>query len=115
MSLVGHNLLKGCPRPESAFLSDSSHKAVAAALTLRAITGREQVQQKKLFDHVVGEREQLVRHVKGNRRCSFEVDHKLELSWLLHGQLGGGPTLENHVDVLSGATVHMPSIDPVRD
>jgi hypothetical protein len=37
-----------------------------------------------LFDHIVGEREQLVRHVKGNRLRSLEVDHKLELGWLFH-------------------------------
>jgi hypothetical protein len=38
-----------------------------------------------LFDHLVGEREQLVGHVKGNRLRSLEVDHKLELGWLLNG------------------------------
>ena len=43
-----------------------------------------------LFNHLVGEREQLVRHIKGNRLRSLEVDHKLEVSWLLHGYLGGG-------------------------
>src|SRR5215471_17979862 len=62
-------------------------------------------QKAPLFEHLIGEREQLIRHGKGNRLRSLGVDHKLELSWLLHGQLGGGPTLQNHVDVLGGATV----------
>jgi hypothetical protein len=38
-----------------------------------------------LLNDLVGDREQLVRHIKGNRLRSLEVDHKFELSWLLHG------------------------------
>jgi hypothetical protein len=38
------------------------------------------MQQKKLFNHLIGDREQLVRHVKSNCLCSLEVDYKLELS-----------------------------------
>jgi hypothetical protein len=37
MSARGHNLRKGCTRLESAFHSDSSHKANTVALTLCAI------------------------------------------------------------------------------
>ena len=48
------------------------------------VRSRASQQSASLFDHLVGEREQLVRHVKGNRLRSLEDDHKLKFSWLLH-------------------------------
>ena len=54
MSVHGHNLRKGCTRLESAFHSDSSHKANTVALTLCA--NKKLMHCNKCFEHVEGER-----------------------------------------------------------
>jgi hypothetical protein len=44
-----------------------------------AITGREQSQQDpRLFNHLVGEREQLIRHSKPEHLGGLAVEHELE-------------------------------------
>ncbi len=42
-----------------------------------------------LFDHLVGDAEQLVRHIQSERSGGLEIDHQLELRGLLHRQIGG--------------------------
>jgi hypothetical protein len=42
-----------------------------------------------LFDHLVGERAQLERHVEAERLGGLEVDHQLELGRLRDRQVGG--------------------------
>jgi hypothetical protein len=57
---------------------------------LRANTGPEQLQQKsQLFDHLVGKRQQPVRHLDAERSRRLEVDHQLELGRLRDRQIGG--------------------------
>jgi hypothetical protein len=58
---------------------------VPTAVVSRCSKMRRRNARLNLLNDLVGEREQLVRHIKGNRLRSLEVDHKLELSWLLHG------------------------------
>jgi hypothetical protein len=58
---------------------------VPKAVVSRCSKMRRRNARLNLLNDLVGEREQLVRHIKGNRLRSLEVDHKLELSWLLHG------------------------------
>src|SRR5438034_626031 len=40
------------------------------------------------FDHLVGEREQLVWNLEAERLGRLEVDHQIVLGWLLHRQVG---------------------------
>jgi len=55
-----------------------------------AISGREQSQQDpRLFDHLVGAREQRWRHFEAERFRGLEVDHKLVLCRLLDWYVGG--------------------------
>ena len=58
---------------------------VPKAVVSRCSKMRRRNAHLNLLNDLVGEREQLVRHIKGNRLRSLEVDHKLELIWLLHG------------------------------
>jgi hypothetical protein len=48
-------------------------------LTLRAITGCEQSQQTLLFDHLVGEGDQLIRHMEAKHFGDLAVDLELEV------------------------------------
>src|SRR2546426_10134585 len=56
-------------------------------------------QKRWLFDHLVGKREQLIRHRQAERPGCFEVDCQLEFGWLLHRQLGGILPFENTANV----------------
>src|SRR5262245_6837944 len=51
------------------------------------------------FDHLVGEREQLVRRVEAERLRGLEVDDQLDFCDLLHRQVGRLFTLENAAGV----------------
>jgi hypothetical protein len=50
------------------------------------------------FDHLVGTREQRLRDGKAERLCGFQIDDKLELGWLLDGEIAGLRTMQNLVD-----------------
>src|SRR5690349_11339136 len=41
-----------------------------------------------LFDHLVGEREELVWNLEAERLGGLEIDHQLELGWLHDRQIG---------------------------
>src|SRR6266487_2590703 len=51
------------------------------------------------FDHLVGEREQLVWNLEAERLSGLEIDDQLELGWLHHWKIGGLRTLENPTDI----------------
>src|SRR5215813_221060 len=52
------------------------------------------------FDHLVGEREQLVRHVNAERSSGLEINHQLKLDRLLDRQVVRFGTLENLPDIM---------------
>jgi len=69
---------------------DSRHCSARLARQKSAISGREQSQQDpRLFDHLVGAREQRWRHFEAERFRGLEVDHKLVLCRLLDWYVGG--------------------------
>jgi hypothetical protein len=64
--------------------SVSDRRADIRNRQLRAITGREQSQQNlRLFDHLVGAREQRRRHFEAESVGGLAVDHQLEAGRLL--------------------------------
>jgi hypothetical protein len=70
--------------------SKSGGDADMPAFTLRARTGCEQSQQEHpLFDHLVGEREQIVGDFDAKRLGRPEIDYQLELGGLCNRQFGG--------------------------
>jgi len=44
---------------------------------------------KRLFDHLVGEHEQVMRHREAERLCSFEIDDEIEFGRLQYRQITG--------------------------
>src|SRR5436190_12655147 len=71
------------------------------ALTLRARSGREQMQRREasLLDHLVSEREQCRRYLKPKRLHSFQIDHELEFSGSDDRQVGRALALKNPSDI----------------
>jgi hypothetical protein len=55
-----------------------------------------------LFDHVVGTRQQRLRHGEAERLRGLLVDVQLDFSGLLHWQVGGLVTLENPAGINAG-------------
>ena len=51
------------------------------------------------LDHLVGKREQLIRHVKAKRPSGLQINHQLELSRLGDWQVARIVTLENATSV----------------
>ena len=56
-------------------------------------------QKKPLFDHLIGEREQLLGSLQAERLGCFQIDYQLEFGRRLHREVGWLGTLENAVDV----------------
>jgi hypothetical protein len=54
-----------------------------------------------LFDHLVGEREQLVGNFKAERLCGFEVDDQLEFGRLQNRKVGWLFSLKDAIDIRS--------------
>src|SRR6266498_309202 len=51
------------------------------------------------LNHVVRALQQRLRHGDAERLCGLQVDHQLELGWLLYRDIGGLRALENLVDL----------------
>src|SRR5262245_50943433 len=58
--------------------------------------------QGSLFDHFIGKQEQRWRYCETKRLGGFEINHKVELCRLLHGQVGWLRAAENLVNVKCG-------------
>jgi hypothetical protein len=67
------------------------------------------------FDHLVGNREQLVRHGNTERLRGLEVDQQLELGQRLHRKVGRLLALEDAIDVASREPVLVDEIRPIGD
>src|SRR5262249_40854779 len=75
------------PLADVRFTPQSRQIAALLVGLLCARTGREQVQQKLLLDHLVGECKHLVRNRQAKRLGGCEIDAEIELGWLLHRQV----------------------------
>ena len=75
------------------YASDSDHSRYEFELTLWAIKRPTAPQQKSvLFNHLVGEHEEVVWHFDPERSSGFEIDDELEFGRLLHRDVAGlGP------------------------
>src|SRR5215813_302929 len=58
--------------------------------------------------------EQPLRNRQAQRLRGLEIDHQLELHWLLDGQVGGLGALQDLVDVRGGTSVEITEARPVR-
>ena len=68
-----------------------------------------------LFDHLVGEREQLVGNGQAERLGGLEVDHQFEFCWLQHRQIGGLGALQKATRVNSRLTIGILDAGAVTD
>src|SRR6202048_3533561 len=75
----------------------------------------EAVISPSLFDHLVGEREQLVRHSETERLGSFEIDREFVLCRRLHRQVRRFLAFEYAIDVPGGTAVLVEKIIPIGD
>src|SRR5262249_47401856 len=66
-----------------------------------------------LFDHLVGEREQLGRNVEAQHLGGLEIDDQLELGRLLDGEVGGLGAFQYLVHVLRSASIDLPAFRSV--
>jgi hypothetical protein len=87
-----------------------------ATIRLACLCGNDrfelgQVVQHELFDHLVGEGEQLVGHGKAERLCGLEVDHQLELDWGLDGKLARFRALKDAIGARTGAAIASTATD----
>src|SRR5215469_16763623 len=66
---------------------------------LCAKSGLMQCSKKGLFDHLVGELQEMLGNVEPKRFCGLEVDDKLKLDWRLCGEFGRLLALQNTIDI----------------
>ena len=71
--------------------------------------------KRSLFDHLVGESEQLIRHSEAERLGGLKVDDQLELGRGLHRQIRRFLTFQDTVDVAGGAPVLVRVINSLRN
>jgi hypothetical protein len=57
------------------------------------------------FDHLVGGREQRLRHIKAERLGGLEIDDEIELGWLYDRQVGRLFAFENPTDIDASLSV----------
>jgi len=67
----------------------------------------------RLLNHLVGTRLQRQWHGEAERLRGLEVDHQLELGWLLHWKISGLGTPKDFVDVAGGTPKEVNEICPI--
>jgi hypothetical protein len=82
------------------FTPESRHSLLRPACPLCA----KRRHSAKLFDHLVGTREQRLRDGKAERLCGFQIDDQLVFGGRLHRQVRGVNALKNLVHILSHTT-----------
>ena len=64
------------------------------------------------FNDLVGTGEDQRRNIKADRARGLEVDHELELSWLLDRHLGRISTFENAIHEIGSPSPHRDNVGP---
>src|ERR1700722_17142131 len=64
----------------------------------------------RLFDHLVGGRDDGRRHGPAQGLCSPQIEHEFEFRDLFNGQVGGLRALQDPVDKIRAAPVHLREI-----
>jgi hypothetical protein len=65
------------------------------------------------FDHLVGARQQLIRHIQAERLRGLKVDDQLDLGALLHWQVRGLRALEDAAGIDAGLAIGIGDVDSV--
>src|SRR3974390_1895171 len=78
----------------------------------RAICSRPQIMT--LFDHFVGELQEMLGNVEPKRFCGLEVDDKLKLDWRLCGECGRVFALQDTIDIRGCPSENVRGIGPIR-
>src|SRR5271157_4840714 len=65
------------------------------------------------FDHFVGARDQLWRHLQAERLGGFQIEDKAELARLLNREAAGARALEDAVDIIGGALKLRLQVKPI--
>ena len=68
-----------------------------------------------LLDHLVGKRQQPIRHIQAERLRGLEIDDQLQFRGLLYRQVAGLFTLENATRVKSDLSVFLDQACSVTD
>src|SRR5262249_13290334 len=85
----------------------SAKSADLTGLKMRRIT------RAASFNHLVGESQQPIRHVKAKRLCSREIDHQLKSARLDDGQVRGLLPFEDAAGVNARLTKRIRNVGPV--
>ena len=88
---------KASPNVRYAFNSDRIRASQRTDAMCQEATYTPQ-QSKGLLNHLVGQREQLVGDFEAERPSGLEVDHQLELGWLLDWYVSGFCAAQNLVE-----------------
>ena len=94
----------------SAFGGKSGHRSARRPRRLLTHTGSRGA----LFDHIVGLREQLCRHVEAKHPRSLEIDDEFEFRGLLNGKVRRLCAFQDFIHELCCATIEVSPIHSVR-
>src|SRR5215831_4454991 len=76
------------------FTPESGHVQCKRPCLLWANSGH-----RALFNHLIGGIEEPIRNRQGECLSGLEIDHELELGWLLHRQIGRLFTFKDAIDI----------------
>src|ERR1700730_19344996 len=79
--------------------TDSDQMSPRSEMTRCARRRHIQCSKLRLFDYLVGEREQRSRNVEPKCLRGLEVDHQIEFGWLLNRKIAGLFALQDAIDV----------------
>jgi hypothetical protein len=83
-------------------LLQSRHSVAAQYLSLRAMSVILRCSERAiyLFDHLVGDHEEVMRQLEADRSCGPEIESEYELGGLLYRKIGRLLATQNAIDVL---------------
>src|SRR5215475_10918892 len=114
MTAVGHQATKDRYRELVRFASVSRLNSARLLRRVCAKTGREQVQQTaRLFDHLVGAREQRRGHGEAERIGGREINEEIEFGRLLDREFGWLRSTQNLIDQVGSSAPHVSPVSSI--